>query len=92
MQVKRGRKPLQPIRPLFYRRGGDDGSGPLDYGVALYCRIWVAEYDCRDFRWNKEAGSWETNVYVGRLLSRGEPDLDQIEHSDLPEGFPWPPF
>ena len=50
----------------------------------------MAEFDCRDFRWNKKIGRWETNDYVGRLLSRGEPDLDQIEYSDLPEGFPWP--
>lgn len=81
---------MQPIRPLFYVRGGPGDQDPMGYGTAIYCRVWIAEYDCRDFWWDKEKEEWVKSEYLGRLLSRGEPDLDQIEHSDLPEGFPWP--
>lgn len=81
---------MQPIRPLFYVRGSVLHPAPLEPGTALYCRIYVSEYGYKDFKWNQSQSQWEESDYLGRLLSRGEPDLDQVSENDIPGTVPWP--
>ena len=86
---------MQPVRPLFYVYGSSPNAEPLDEGTALYCRLkmfdsggaFLAE---RDFKWDKGLDSWVPSEYLGRLLSRGEPTLDMVHESQLPDWINWP--
>ena len=81
---------MQPSRPLFYVYGNSPNSEPLDEGTALYCREWISEDVCNDYKWDPKTNKWVKSKYLGRLLSRGEPTLDQVDGSELPSWLPWP--
>ena len=81
---------MQPVQPLFYVYSSSPNSDPLDYGTALYSRVFISDFDIQDFKWDTELSSWVPSEYLGRLLSRGEPTLDQIDESKLPDGMSWP--
>jgi hypothetical protein len=83
---------MQPIKPLFYVYGSSLRPKPLEPGTALYCRIYLSESQVLDFRWDVEGHEWRENDYIGRLLSRGEPDLEQIDQSEIPIDVGWPKF
>ena len=85
-----GRMEMQPVRPLFYVYSSSPDSDPLDYGTAFYSRVFISDSDIQDFKWDTELSSWVPSEYLGRLLSRGEPTLDQIDESQLPEWIHWP--
>ena len=86
---------MQPVQPVFYVYGSSPNAEPLDEGTALYCRLkmfdsggaFLAE---RDFKWDKGLDSWVPSEYLGRLLSRGEPTLDMVHESQLPDWINWP--
>jgi len=81
---------MQPVRPLFYVYSSSPDSDPLDYGSAFYSRVFISDSDIQDFKWDTELSSWVPSEYLGRLLSRGEPTLDQVDESQLPDWINWP--
>lgn len=81
---------MQPIKPLFYVYGSSLRPRPLEPDTALYCRIHLSETQVLDFRWDVEGHEWRTSEYLGRLLSRGEVDLEMVDEAEIPEGVGWP--
>ena len=81
---------MQPIKFAYFVYGSGTNLRPLDQGTALYARAWVREYECVDFWWDSSVSAWVESDHLWRLLSKGEVDLDSVDESDLPQGFPCP--
>ena len=81
---------LQPIRRLLFVYGAHLNPKPREFGTALYCRVFISDYVFRDFKWDPGSLSWQRSDYLGRLLSRGEPDLENLEERELPAEIGWP--
>lgn len=81
---------MEPIHFMYFVYGSGTDLKPLDTGTAFYARAWVSEHDCRDFRWDQIACSWEPTTYLLRLSSRGDPDLDNVHPRDIPDWIPAP--
>ena len=76
--------------PIYFVYGSASReSKPLDPGTALYVRVFNKDDGWRDYRW--DGVGWTDNDYIGHLLSRGEPAVDNVDESDLPEWLPKPP-
>ena len=81
---------MERIKPYFYVYGSSLNPKPLDEGTALYCRVWISNSYPSDFRWDRDLREWCKSDYLGRLLSRGEPDIEQIDESEIPIDVGWP--
>lgn len=81
---------MQPIKFRFFVYGAGPRPRPLSPGVALYARAYVSEYSVRDYRWDPDTHAWVKSDYFSRLASRGDPDIDNLDERDLPDGIPYP--
>jgi len=81
---------MEPVTITYFVYGSSCKPRTYAEGTALYARAWVAEFDFRDLRWHPGKSEWVSTDYLMRLISRGEPDLENLHPRDLPDSIPLP--